>query len=276
MKQNSTAAHSNSTPRTDRSPLNIEQLRSALGELYPRILHKTEVGSTNAELLATDESTPCGTLLLSEIQTAGRGRLGRRWEAPEGSQLAFSLLLRLQDLERVGMLPLAAGVAITDAIPGTSLKWPNDVLLQGRKLCGILAEANHLDTTPTVVLGIGINVSLTEEELPVAHAISLRLAGITTPREELAITVLRALHHRITQWQENPEALMADYRQVCRSIGAEVKVSLPRGRELFGTVSGIGDAGHLLVRDHTGQEHSLSAGDVEHLRPADGGNYTSS
>lgn len=263
------------TPHPDRAPLDIEKIRGALGELYPRILHKQEVGSTNAELLAADESTPSGTLLLSEIQTAGRGRLGRRWEAPEGSQLTFSLMLRLQDLERVGMLPLAAGVAVTDVVPGTSLKWPNDVLLEGRKLCGILAEATNLDTHPKVVLGVGLNVSLTEAELPVPHAISLRLAGINTSREELAIQLFRALHKRITQWEENPAALMEDYRQACRSIGAEVKVSLPRGRELFGTVTGIGEAGHLLVQDRHGQEHSLSAGDVEHLRPADGGNYTS-
>ena len=146
------------------------------------------------------------------------------------------------------------------------LKWPNDLVIDGRKLCGILAEAVSLGDQPAVVIGLGLNTSLTKEELPVPHATSLHLEGIPYERNELAVRVLNALHHRLTQWETNDPALMPDYRAVSATIGQNVRVILPNDTELLGTAEGVADDGRLQVRDQTGTLHELTAGDVTHLR----------
>jgi biotin--[acetyl-coA-carboxylase] ligase len=165
-------------------------------------------------------------------------------------------------------MPLATGLALIDALatPQIQLKWPNDLVIDGRKLCGILAEAVSLGDQPAVVIGLGLNTSLTKEELPVPHATSLHLEGIPYERNELAVRVLNALHHRLTQWETNDPALMPDYRAVSATIGQNVRVILPNDTELLGTAEGVADDGRLQVRDQTGTLHELTAGDVTHLR----------
>lgn len=313
------------------STYDLERIRTELAEDYAVIDYVEETGSTNTDLMQATDVTD-GTVLLTDLQTAGKGRLGRVWTAPKGSQVTFSVLLLPESLDHLGTLPLAAGLAVTDAIPGTVLKWPNDVLLDGKKLCGILAEAgpvgkafksgtfksgemnkaeinkaevapkteasklevskaevapktevnkaelnkaevNKAEVAPKtqggkapsarVVLGMGINVSIAEEELPVPTATSLVLAGREDDRTGVAIAILKALRHRIEQWENQDPQLMDDYRKVCSSIGLNVRLEAPTG-DVTGIVEGVAEDGRINV----GGEY-YSAGDVIHLRPTD-------
>lgn len=253
-----------------RSPLDIEAIRARAP--YARVDYTQETGSTNAELVrAAGEGAPAWTAAVTEYQSAGRGRHGRVWTAPKSSQVTLSILIRptAATLDRIGTMPLITGLALVDALGPdypVTLKWPNDVLIDGRKLCGILAEAASLGASPAIVIGLGLNVSLTEDELPVPHAISLELfSGEAVDRSELTISVLTALKARLTQWMNGSESLMADYREVCSSIGSEVRVILPGDKELLGTCVGVADSGLLQV-ESDGHLHELSAGDVTHLR----------
>ena len=274
----------------------MDRIREALSDDFAVIDFTESTGSTNTDLMQADKVAD-GTVLLADEQVAGKGRLGRQWVSPAGSQLIFSVLILPDSLEHLGTLPLAAGLAVTDSVEGSVLKWPNDVHIDGKKLCGILAEAgpvgeafksapktevskaevnkaeiNKAEVAPKtqaanppsarVVVGMGINVTLTREELPIEAATSLALEGLDTDRTELAITVLKNLRRRITQWEQQDPQLMADYRKVCSSIGQEVRLEAPTG-DVIGTVEGVADDGRINV----GGEY-YSAGDVIHLRPA--------
>lgn len=253
-----------------RAPLDISAIRERVD--YARVDYSAETGSTNADLVrAAGEGAPEWTAAVTEFQSAGRGRHGRVWTAPKYSQATMSILIRppASAIKRIGTMPLITGLALIDALGPdypVTLKWPNDVLIDGRKVCGILAEAASLGAHPAIVIGLGLNVSLTEDELPVPHAISLELfSGEAIDRTELVISVLGALKQRLTQWMENADSLMADYRAVCSSIGADVRVVLPGDKELLGTCVGVADSGVLLV-ESAGIVHELAAGDVTHLR----------
>lgn len=276
--------------------LDMDRIREALSGDFAVIDFTESTGSTNTDLMQADKVAD-GTVLLANEQVAGKGRLGRQWVSPAGSQLIFSVLILPDSLEHLGTLPLAAGLAVTDSVEGSVLKWPNDVHIDGKKLCGILAEAgpvgeafksapktevskaevnkaeiNKAEVAPKtqaanppsarVVVGMGINVTLTREELPIEAATSLALEGLDTDRTELAITVLKNLRRRITQWEQQDPQLMADYRKMCSSIGQEVRLEAPTG-DVIGTVEGVADDGRINV----GGEY-YSAGDVIHLRPA--------
>ena len=225
---------------------------------YARIDHVASTGSTNADLLA-DAAAPAWSALIADQQTAGRGRLGRPWASPAGTQVILSVLLRptVADLDHVGTIPLATGLAVLDAVrsvagDGTELKWPNDVLFRGRKLCGILAEAAGLPDDPRIVVGLGLNVSLTREQLPVEHATSLALEGVDVTVEDLTVRVLESLHRRLTQW----------------ATGKPVRVEAATG-DLYGTVEGVATDGRLDLIDTDGRRHLIAAGDVTHLRRTD-------
>lgn len=301
--------------------LDMDRIREALSEDFAVIDYTESTGSTNTDLMQA-EKVADGTVLLTNEQVAGKGRLGRQWVSPAGSQLIFSALILPDSLDHLGTLPLAAGLAVTDSVKKAVLKWPNDVQIDGKKLCGILAEAgpvgealksapktevskaeinkaevnkaevnkaeinkaeinkaeinkaevNKAEVAPKtqsvnppsarVVVGMGINVTLAREELPIEAATSLALEGLETDRTKLAITVLKNLRHRITQWEQQDPQLMADYRKVCSSIGQEVRLEAPTG-DVIGTVEGVADDGRINV----GGEY-YSAGDVIHLRPA--------
>src|SRR4051812_18958939 len=153
-------------------------------------------GSTNDELRARatgPDAWPHLSAVATDNQLAGRGRLGRVWTAPPGGSLALSVLLR-PDLppEALGWLPLLSGLAVVRTLRGlgadASLKWPNDVLIGDRKVCGILAEM--LPDGSGVIVGIGVNLSLTEDELPVPTATSLALEGIAADPDDVAAGIL--------------------------------------------------------------------------------------
>ena len=241
---------------------------------YARIDRVASTGSTNADLLA-DAAAPAWTALIAAQQTAGRGRLGRPWASPAGTQVILSVLLRptVADLDHVGTIPLATGLAVLDAVrsvagDGTELKWPNDVMFHGKKLCGILAEAAGLPDDPRIVVGLGLNVSLTREQLPVEHATSLALEGVDVTVDDLTVLVLEALHRRLTQWATGDRSLMADYRRACITIGKSVRVEAATG-DLHGTVEGVATDGRLDLIDTDGRRHLIAAGDVTHLRRTD-------
>ena len=171
-------------PAPDRAPLDAGALRRALirpGSFWRDLRVVTETGSTNTDLLAAARAgAPEGIVRAAEYQTAGRGRLERRWASPPRAALTFSVLLRPRGVPpgRRGWVPLLAGVAVATALASAAavdarLKWPNDVLVHGAKVAGILAEQSG----DAIVVGIGINVSARPDELPVPGATSLALAG---------------------------------------------------------------------------------------------------
>ncbi|RSZ61807.1 biotin--[acetyl-CoA-carboxylase] ligase [Corynebacterium hylobatis] len=243
---------------------------------YARVRWTESTGSTNADLLA-DVTAPAWSALMADHQSAGRGRLGRPWTTPAGSQAILSVLLRPTpaELDRLGTIPLATGLAVLDAVravagvaAGPELKWPNDVLWDGRKLCGILSEAAGFPADPRIVVGLGINVSLTREQLPVPHATSLALEGVEVSAQDMAVAALEALHRRLRQWATGDRTLMDDYRAECITIGKPVRVEAPTG-ELFGTVTDVAPDGRIDLRAEDGTRHLIAAGDVTHLRRTD-------
>jgi len=243
-----------------------------------------ETGSTNAALTAAAlAGAPDGTVLVTEHQTAGRGRLDRVWESPRGSGIAVSVFWRPEHVpaERLGWLPMLAGVALLDAIravaPGVEagLKWPNDLLLgaQRRKGAGILAEMTPVSGGgPGVVVGLGVNVGAPAGTLP-PTATSLAAEGAPVDRSELLVALLRNLAEREAAWRTaagdaDESGLRGDYRAGCLSLGAEVRVEMPGGSAIVGIAEDVDPSGQLLVLEPDGRRRAVAAGDIVHLRPA--------
>lgn len=235
-----------------------------------------ECGSTNAELRsrATDAGRwPHLSVLLTDSQTAGRGRLDRIWTTPPGAALAVSVLLRSlpADLDAWGWIPLAAGVAMTDAVaaqlPGreVGLKWPNDVLVDGRKICGILAEV----ADGAVIVGTGVNTAMRADELPVPTATSFAALGVRVDIDRLLSDYLGRLAEIVTALTTAGDAvasgLHSEASTRCLTLGEQVAVSLPDGTDLRGRAVRLEMDGRLTV-DADGVEHTVSAGDVIHAR----------
>lgn len=227
-------------------------------------------GSTNADLVTAanaDPDLPHLTVLLTRDQRAGRGRLDRVWQAPAGAALAVSVLVRVADVpaDARGWIPLVAGAVMATAVraqlPGhdTGLKWPNDVLVDGRKICGILAEATAgLDA---VVIGSGINTAMTAAQLPVPTATSFAALGIDGDEDALVADYLTELDRLLAVLRQDPDHVREAVRAVCLTLGREVTVSLPDGSALGGTATDIDAGGRLIVGGR-----AVSAGDVVHVR----------
>jgi BirA family transcriptional regulator, biotin operon repressor / biotin---[acetyl-CoA-carboxylase] ligase len=241
----------------------------------PSLIVLPEAGSTNDELaaLAAREPQAPYTTVVTLNQTAGRGRRDRGWSTPPGRGLAISVLLPIPPADRSGWLPLAAGLAMRDAVDAVlgdgaaAVKWPNDVLVGGRKICGVLGRLEPSG----VVLGAGLNVRLTEDELPVPGAASLVLAGAADD-EELDDRVLSAYLGRLRELVDGllasgaeASGLRALVTAACDTVGRDVRVELPDGGELRGRASGIAEDGRLVVVAD-GVETRIAAGDVVHVR----------
>lgn len=279
-------------PTPERPPLHAEALERALvvpGGLWSHVEVVTATGSTNADVADLARAGAAqGHVLVAESQLAGRGRLGRSWQAPERAGLTMSVLLRPYDIgaERLGWLPLMTGVAVVEACAETAaavqvgLKWPNDLLVQPAgqgsgwgKCAGILAEVVAPDA---VVVGVGINVSQVDGELPppadprAYPPTSLLAAGADVDRERLAIAVLERLSHWYDRWWRaagDPigSGLLDAYRARCLTLLREVSVQLPGGEPLHGTVTDVDVDGRIVVRTEGGDVR-LAAGDVHHVR----------
>ena len=225
-----------------------------------------ETGSTNADLLtwADAGTTPDRSVLRADHQTAGRGRLDRRWDAPSGASLLASILF-LEPPSVPTMLTQAVGRAALDAIETVaghdltgrlSLKWPNDLLLDGRKLSGVLAQRSAY--TGAVVVGLGLNVAWAPDG---AASLSGDLGLVVTP-DELLDHLLRHLDGLL-----DASDLVDRYRTRLATLGAQVRVELPGGGVLVGAATDIDADGRLLVDDGTAVV-ALDVGDIVHLRPA--------
>ena len=232
-----------------------------------------EVGSTNkrAAQWAT-EGAPEGAVVLTEHQRAGRGRHGRAWSADAGQNLLFSVVLRPSIApDRLGLITVAAGVAVAETIDDfvaphrAALKWPNDVLLEGRKTCGMLLESSIADTETVVVLGVGLNVNQTDFPSALADtATSLRLTtGRPAPRAELLAHLLVALERRYDAIQEDAAATVrAAFEERLTSLHEQTTLRIPEtDQTLTGTVEGITDAGALRLHAADGPT-TVHAGDV--------------
>lgn len=260
----------------NRAAVNLTSIR----EQFPgRIDVVAETGSTNADLLARHASGEDirGAVLLAEHQSAGRGRNGRSWSAPPRSQIALSIGVGADGVppESWGWLPLLTGIALVDAVTATTgieagVKWPNDVLVGAGKLAGILAEVAAPD--PVIVVGLGLNVTLTPEEAPDPRATSLQMLGAAQlDRDALTAAILRELTARIEKWQTTPgpdPALVEDYRRRSSTLGSQVRAIMPGDREITGTAVDVDSLGRLRI-DTGAEVITVSAGDITHLRPAD-------
>jgi len=176
---------------------------------------------------------------------------------------------------RWSLVPLLVGVAAASAIrAGTDLdvrlKWPNDLIIGDRKVAGILAERVDSPDGAAVVVGVGLNVSLKPEELPVPTAISLSIAGArTTDRDPILRAVLRAVADEYGSWQRNAgdgaSGLLARYRELCATLGCDVRVELPGDRTVEGAAVDVDVTGALVIQNANGST-AVSAGDVVHVR----------
>ncbi|MFE0648915.1 biotin--[acetyl-CoA-carboxylase] ligase [Streptomyces sp. NPDC059534] len=266
----------------DRPPLNAPALRRALVTTdgpWTSLDVVTTTGSTNSDLAARAEELPEGAILVAEEQTSGRGRLDRSWTAPARSGLFLSVLLKPEvPVQRWGWLPLLTGVAAANGLAKAagvdmSLKWPNDLLVtvagEERKTGGILAERAGADG---IVVGLGINVTLRADELPVPAAGSLLLAdAVSTDRDTLLRAVLRSLAQWYGDWVRaggDPVAsgLQAAYTAGCATLGRRVRADLPGERMLEGDAVALDGDGRLVVATEGGGTEAVSAGDIVHLR----------
>ncbi|MFE7967193.1 biotin--[acetyl-CoA-carboxylase] ligase [Streptomyces cellulosae] len=274
----------------ERPPLNAAALRRALvreGGLWRELDVVQRTGSTNSDLVARAVGSAGagglgeGVVLVAEEQSAARGRLDRKWVAPARSGLFFSVLLRPGDavpMERWGWLPLLTGVAVATGLAraggvDTALKWPNDVLVtvggEERKAGGILAEASG---DGGVVVGVGVNVSLRADELPVPTAGSLALAGaVSTDRDPLLRAVLRGLEDWYGRWRAvegdaGACGLQEAYAAGCATLGRRVRAELPGDRALVGEAVAVDGDGRLVLATEAGVQEPVGAGDIVHLR----------
>ena len=293
-----------------RDSLDIETVSAALvtsGRPWREVEFHPALGSTNTRLreLLTGTAKQTGAyaagrapedrglwwVVLTDHQTGGRGRLGRAWTVPDRASLAVSVAVPVADPAQAGWMPLLAGLALSRAVRRVTeatgaaltarLKWPNDVLLAedgDRKLSGILCELVTVGSGQAVVVGTGVNIDQTREELPVDTATSLALAGARVSREDLLVAYLDELTAVLAGAGVGTDASGASgaaevrtaYRAACSTIGLTVRVHLPTGDAVEGTAVGVDDDGALVVRTDHGVR-TFAAGDVVHVRPAAGG-----
>jgi BirA family biotin operon repressor/biotin-[acetyl-CoA-carboxylase] ligase len=269
--------------------------------LVPSLVWLERVGSTNTELASRVTTQPPAavphlTVVATDNQVQGKGRLGRTWTAPAGGCLAVSVLVRPQtpsgraiSASALGWVGLLAGLAMTRACASVlphpervALKWPNDVLIGQRKVCGVLSELVVTPHGPAVVVGTGVNIFLTEEQLPVPTATSLALEGAAA---DLSVDALLAAY--LTEFSRligvflAAEAdivgsgLLEQVRHACDTIGRSVRVELPSGESPVGEAVDIDAEGSLVVALGAGLAPLVvAAGDVTHLRVIMNGDHS--
>jgi BirA family biotin operon repressor/biotin-[acetyl-CoA-carboxylase] ligase len=208
----------------------------------------------STQTLLVSEGGRDGRVVVADHQSAGRGRAGRSWTDVPGSMLMFSALLRDVPVDRAPLLSLAAGLAVARAIGAdAALKWPNDVRIGGKKVCGVLGEA----VGNAVVIGIGVNVGHEEGDLPTElDATSLRLAHGSPPRRDaLCVSILHQLDALA-----GTDDWLGEYRTRCETLGTKVRVEVPDG-SFEGVAQEVRDDGTLVV-----DGRAVVAGDVVHVR----------
>jgi len=247
--------------------------RLAPETMFRRVELVDSTGSTNADLAARARAGEDGGVALVALeQTAGRGRLDREWVSPRGSSVAISLLLRPRPaFPQWGWLSILAGMAVSSALAElaadpsqVTLKWPNDVLIGGAKVCGILSERIERPDGARAVVGMGINVALTRDQLPVPNATSLALEGMATGIEPLVASVLSHFERHYRSWSLRG-SLRDEYEALCASIGTELTIVVDPTRSVRGVGRGVDAYGRLIVATAEGLE-TFAVGDVVHAR----------
>jgi BirA family biotin operon repressor/biotin-[acetyl-CoA-carboxylase] ligase len=233
-------------------------LKGLVGTRFRNIEVHSSIDSTQT-LLVTHGGRD-GRVVVADHQTAGRGRAGRSWLDVPGAMLMFSSLLRDIPASRAGLVSLQAGVAVAKAVGTVAgvearLKWPNDVRIDGRKVCGILGEL--APSGDYVVIGIGVNVGHDDGDLPLTiDATSVRIAAGSAPRrDDLCVAILRELDGLVVggAWLES-------YRSLCDTIGSQVRVEL-QDEQFEGVATEVRPDGTLVV-----DGRAVVAGDVVHVR----------
>ncbi|MFD1150330.1 biotin--[acetyl-CoA-carboxylase] ligase [Saccharothrix hoggarensis] len=258
--------------------LDAAALRDQLIGPYAALDVVADTGSTNADLrAAAGRGAPDRTVLIAERQTAGLGRRGRGWSSPTGG-LYLSALFRPSGVApaRLPWLTLLAGVALVRTAKAfgvdATLKWPNDLLVGDAKAAGVLADVTA-GVAQAVVVGIGLNVARLPDDVEPGvgglRPTSLEDHAGPLDRTAVAIALLTELAALEAQWRRtggDDPALREEYRAHCVTLGRPVRVELAKGEPLLGTAHRLEADGTIVVRDDAGVDHSVSAGDVVHLR----------
>jgi len=235
---------------------------------FAGLVELDEVDSTNKELLRRlGPDTPEFFAVTAEKQTAGLGRLGRNWITETGKSLAVSILLRPTSRSQTDWITIMAGLALASALEKhglmVSLKWPNDLLADGKKLSGILAEMVDLNT---VVLGIGINIKPQEQSPDTAT--SLQELGLKIEKDELLVEIATELKSYWSRLSADSDTAIAQFQAElltrCGTLGTKVRAELPGGKNIYGVAVAIDETGRLIIE--TPEPVALAAADVWHLR----------
>jgi len=242
--------------------LSADGIAGALASSYWRVSVEEEIDSTQNYLRTSNPKS--GDVITAEYQSAGRGRLDRKFDAEKSSALLFSLYLEPEvKVESLGYLTLLVGASVTSTInkitktENFKCKWPNDILFGDFKVAGLLAEK----TKSGVIVGVGLNVSTTKSQLPVAHATSLFLAtNHLIDRNTLLAQILNNLEQDLLSWQSGKD-LTSKYRELSATIGKRVRVEMPDGSQIEGTAVDIDETGSLRLDD----DQLIRVGDVVHL-----------
>jgi BirA family transcriptional regulator, biotin operon repressor / biotin---[acetyl-CoA-carboxylase] ligase len=254
----------------------VEEAAAAAGLPPDSARFVESTGSTNADLMAAGNAgAPAWTVLVAGHQTSGRGRLGRSWEAPPGSSLLVSVLLRPSVAADAPLVSLAAALAMGEAIEGASnvqvrSEWPNDLMTaSGRKLAGVLAESRIEDgRLAHMVVGVGVNLTQAPDDFPSdlrLPATSLAMEGASPPPEEVLGGFLRGLRGRYDpERPEFPRVVVEAYRERCATVGRRVRATTVGGAVVEGEAVDIGDAGELIVATADG-EARVAFGELERL-----------
>ncbi len=238
-----------------------------------QIRYFSRIDSTNqyAKRIA-EEGAADGTLVIADEQTAGKGRSGRTWVTPPGEAIAFTLLLRPKlSPGRISMVTLVMGLAVVNAVNKlydlhAGIKWPNDVVINGRKLCGILTEMSaEVEHVHYIVIGVGINANLTsfpEELSQIATSLKLEL-GRDVSRAGLIAAVMEEFERLYAEFERQGDlgSVMQEYNDLCLNAGNKVRVLDPNG-EYTGVSHGINAMGELLVETEDGNIREVYAGEV--------------
>jgi BirA family biotin operon repressor/biotin-[acetyl-CoA-carboxylase] ligase len=253
------------------SEVTVRHLGAAADAYAIHVLDSVE--STNTALMAAAlDGAADGTLICAEHQQSGKGRRGRRWHSVVGGSLTFSVLWRFETgLQSLAGLSLAVGLAVARAVNRHSrhpakLKWPNDVLVDYRKLAGILVEVQgDMHGAAFAVVGIGLNVRLNEAQRDVVDqaVIDLTEMGVTVGRNQLLADCLQELHAVLTLFRRHGfAALREDWLALDAYAGRAVTLSLPNARSVQGLASGVDETGAFLLRDAQSTVGSYSGGEI--------------
>ena len=262
---------------TEPDLLDESSLRAGLGSaclVGRRIVSCGETGSTNADAFSlAEQGAEEGTVLLAERQLAGKGRLGRRWESPTGVNLYCSVVLRPElppyeapQLTFLSAVAVARAIQITTGLQPT-IKWPNDLLINGRKVAGLLNEMNaETDRVGFVILGIGVNLNMRADQFPSdlrTPATSLLLeSGTPISRQAFVVHLLRELDSEYRRFQQvGFGPVREEWARYCNAFGREVQVEVG-SNSLRGPFMGIDHDGALLMKLSDGRVERILSGDV--------------